>query len=268
MSETLHVACVQMSSSDSLARNLSLASHYIRQAANTGAELILLPENFSWMGEQGATFNPESIHVVTYFLGECAKNYHMWIVAGSILWTDNVNEKPFNRSLIINPQGEICDYYDKIHLFEAVLGHESWKESNHIQAGKKPTICDVTDDWRVGLSICYDLRFPHLYQFYANHGCNILTVPAAFTEETGQAHWQVLLQARAIENQCYVLAAAQIGEHVDGRHTYGHSMIIDPWGNIMALQEDGEGVIHAELSLDFIDRVNKKLPMTKAGAKQ
>ncbi|MDQ6974356.1 MAG: carbon-nitrogen hydrolase family protein, partial [Mariprofundaceae bacterium] len=251
MSDTLHVACVQMSSSNSLARNLSLASHYIRQAASTGTELILLPENFAWIGQKNTDFDPDSVHVVTYFLGECAKRYKLWVIAGSMLWTDTASEKPFNRSLVFNPEGKLCQHYDKIYLFEAVLEDETWKESDYVMAGKKPSICHVNNDWHVGLSICYDLRFPQLYHFYAKHGCNIMTVPSAFTMETGQAHWQVLLQARAIENRCYVLAAAQVGEHADGRHTYGHSMIIDPWGHIMAMQKDGEGVIYANLSLPF-----------------
>lgn len=267
MSDTLHVACVQMSSSDSLARNLSMVSRYIRQASEKGSQLVLLPENFAWMGQKGATFDPESVQVVHYFLGECAKKYKLWVIAGSVLWTSVAGEKPFNRSFVINPQGKLCHHYDKIHLFEAILADEAWKEADHVQAGRKPSICHMNKDWHIGLSICYDLRFPHLYRFYSEHGCNILTVPAAFTLETGQAHWEVLLRARAIENQCYVLASAQVGEHADGRHTYGHSMIIDPWGHIVAMQKDGEGVIDAEISLAFISDVNKKLPMPKRGAK-
>jgi len=268
VSETLRVACVQMSSSNSLAQNLSVASHRIRQATACKSQLLVLPENFAWVGKDISLFTADSSSVIKHFLGECAKQYQVWIVAGTVLWKSSEHEKPFNRSLVINPQGEICCYYDKIHLFEAVLTHEFWKKSDDCQVGKKPSIFHLNDDWHVGLSICYDLRFPRLYNFHAAQGGNILTVPSAFTLETGQAHWEVLLRARAIENQCYVLAAAQVGNHGDARRTYGYSMIIDPWGKVLAIQEEGEGVIHAELSLHFISDVHKKLPKVKHGEKK
>jgi len=263
MDEILHVACVQMSSTDSVVRNLSVASDYVRQAANLGSHLVVLPENFVWMGKKDAVFDAESVKHIRQALAAFAKQYDVWIVAGSMLCTDVVGEKPLNRSLVFNPQGEVCQHYDKIHLFEAVLNDESWKESERVQAGETPAVVQLSDAWRMGLSICYDLRFASLYEDYARQGCNILTVPSAFTVETGKAHWEVLLKARAIENQCYVLAAAQVGEHADGRHTYGHSMIVDPWGEVLAVQEEAEGVIHAELSLAHLQRIRQKIPQNR-----
>jgi len=268
MGKTLHVACVQMSSTESLARNLSVASHQIRKAAKLGCRLLLLPENFAWIGKKGDVFNPDSVNIVTYFLGECAKQYELWIVAGSILCTPDKHEKPFNRSLVVNPEGQVCHQYDKMHLFEAILNDETWKESEHVQAGKMPKMFEPYPEWRLGMSICYDVRFANLYRFYRLHGCNILLVPSAFTVETGEVHWEILLRARAIENQCYVLAAAQVGEHADGRHTYGHSMIIDPWGKIISQKEAGEGMIHAELSLEHLQNIRQKIPQTPDGMKQ
>jgi len=267
MRQTLHVGCVQMSSTESLARNLSMTGAHLRQAHAYGCQLVVLPENFAWMGKKRETFNPDAVNTVVYFLGECAKRYALWIVAGSVLYQPSPHEKPFNRSLVINPEGQTCHQYDKIHLFEANLHDESWKESDHIQAGKMPKMFEPYPEWKLGMSICYDIRFPKLYRFYRSHGCNILTVPAAFTVETGQAHWEILLRARAIENQCYVLAAAQVGEHADGRHTYGHSMIVDPWGEILACQNEGEGVIHAELSLSYLKQIREKIPQNLAGRK-
>jgi len=260
MGDVLHVACVQMSSTDNVIDNLNVASEYIHQASEKGCEWVLLPENFAWMGKKYAVFDAALVHQIRQNLGTCAKQYGVWIVAGSVLCTDVLGEKPFNRSLVFNPQGKVAQHYDKTHLFEASLKQESWKESEHVQAGENPVVVDVQGDWRVGLSICYDLRFPTLYEECARQGCHILTVPAAFTAETGKAHWEVLLRARAIENQCYVLAAGQVGEHADGRHTYGHSMIIDPWGEVLTVQEEGEGMVHAKLSWAHLQCIRQKIP--------
>jgi len=261
MNDQLHVACLQINSSDSMTQNLELVSELIRQASEAGASLMLLPENFAWMGSKGASFNTTDCSVATYFLSECAKKQQTWIVAGSMPWpATNSDPRLYNRSMVIDPTGKICESYDKLHLFEAILEHEQWREADRMQAGSSPAMVALDDTWKVGLSICYDLRFPELYRHYSAHGCNILTVPSAFTVPTGQAHWEVLLRARAIENQCYLLAAGQVGEHADGRQTYGHSMIIDPWGTILSELPEGEGFIQATLSLSNVQAVRKKIP--------
>jgi len=258
--DTLHVACVQMQTSNHLARNLSVLSDRISQAHALGCTLLVLPENFSWMGAKDERMSHDSTSLIEYFLKQSAQQYKMWIVAGSILWQEQEGQLPFNRCWVFNPEGERCQYYDKIHLFEACLQDEQWREADEVQAGKVPRIVPLDAVWKMGLSICYDVRFSRLYRFYAAQSCNIMTVPAAFAVETGRAHWEVLLRARAIECQTYVLAAAQWGTHADGRKTYGHSMIVDPWGTVLDVLPEGEGLVHAELSLSVLEQARARLP--------
>ncbi len=264
----LRVACLQLCSSESIDDNLSRISRLLSPYQSGDFDLILLPENATLLTQrldlrkQAASEGAQL--QVRKQLASIAKTYGAWLVAGSVLAQDRNNpDKLLNRSLVFSPRGELIAHYDKIHLFDADLSTEAWQESAHISAGASPTQVAMDEVWQLGLSICYDLRFPELYRHYSKHGCNLLTVPAAFTVPTGKAHWQTLLTARAIENQAYVLAAAQWGKHQDGRQTYGHSMIIDPWGNKLAELSQGEGVITATLSLQHLLDIRRQLPALK-----
>ena len=262
-SDTLAVACIQLNSGDDLQANLLRAANLIRKAAEAGCGLALLPENFSFMGAtEEAKFEiaeTQESSSVLEFLSEQARMHNMAIVGGSILLQYVGNNRVRNCSPAFSAEGELLAYYDKIHLFDAILPHETYSESNTVESGSQPKMVEM-GNWKLGLSICYDLRFPKLYRHYSAHDCNILTVPAAFTVPTGKAHWETLLRARAIENQCYVLAAAQYGNHPGERKTWGHSMIIDPWGKVLAEMENEEGFITAEISLDRVKEVRSILP--------
>jgi len=263
MSKTIKAACLQMCSGSIVDDNLANAAKLLSQAAEQGVQLAILPEIFACMTQnQTVKLNAakSSQHILN-FLSQQAAQHQMCIVAGSILYAAEHDDKPRNRCYVFSCKGTLQTYYDKIHLFDANLSTEHWQESAHIQAGTSPMITSYDQDWQMGLSICYDLRFPELYRYYSAHSCHILTVPAAFTTPTGFAHWEVLLRARAIENQCYVLAAGQSGNHEDGRTTYGHSMIIDPWGEVIAELATGEGIIIAELSLEHLQHIRQHLPV-------
>lgn len=262
-SDTLAVACIQLNSGDDLQANLERAANLIRKAAKAGCELALLPENFSFMGAtEEAKFEiaeAQESSSVLKFLSEQARMHNMAIVGGSILLQYVDNNRVRNCSPAFSAEGELLAYYDKIHLFDAVLPNEKHSESSTVESGSQPKMVEM-GNWKLGLSICYDLRFPELYRHYSAHDCNILTVPATFTVPTGKVHWETLLRARAIENQCYVLAAAQYGNHPGERKTWGHSMIIDPWGKVLAEIENEEGFITAEISLDRVKEVRSILP--------
>ena len=230
-------------------------------AAAESAQLVVLPEVFAFMGaddeERRAAAETAEDSRVLGFLGEQARRHRLYIVGGSLLLRDPGARLLRNASPVFAPSGAMLAVYDKMHLFDVVLGAEAYRESAVIAPGEAPVSVAI-DDWRLGLSVCYDLRFPELYRHYA--GCEILSVPAAFTEPTGRAHWQVLLQARAIENQAYVLAAAQQGVHPGGRRTWGHSMIVDPWGEVLDELEAGEGIVVADLALERIRHVRASIP--------
>jgi len=262
MPEPMQVSCIQMCSSHDVEHNLAQATKYLKQAAENGSKLALLPETFSFIAKnhEQKLENAEKEHLVLEFLSQQAKQYQLWIIAGSTLCPSEHGNKLYNRCPIFAPDGTQCASYDKMHLFDVNLDTESWQESQSIEAGQKPVSISINDDWKAGISICYDLRFPELYRYYSASGCNILTVAAAFTVPTGKAHWEALLRARAIENQCYVLASAQYGKHQDGRETYGHSMIIDPWGKIISELPNGEGIITADLDLSYLQHVRASLP--------
>lgn len=252
-----------MSSGDDVARNLGSAARLLEEAAAQGVRLAILPENFSFMGPDLCAKHrmaEETVPaVVLPFLSEAAARHRMHLVGGSVLLPGS-GGKLRNASPVFGPDGTCLAIYDKIHLFDIDLPGESHRESDLIEAGTRPLVVEM-DEWRIGLSICYDLRFPELYRHYAREGCRILTVPSAFTVPTGRAHWEVLLRARAIENQSYVLAPAQFGAHPGGRHTWGHSMIVDPWGEIVAqLQSDAEGVVAAEIDPERLEEVQRRLP--------
>jgi len=262
---TLQVACLQLCSSDDIAENLNKISE-ILETNNQPFDLLLLPENATLLTSDAklkkAATAPESINMVFDFFSALAKQYDSWLIAGSLLMQDENNpDKYFNHCPVFSPDGSLISAYNKIHLFDVDLGSESWQESSSISAGTTPETVTLNPSWQLGLSICYDLRFPELYRQYSAQGCNIFTVPAAFTVPTGKAHWDILLKARAIENQAYVLAAGQWGKHQDGRKTYGHSQIINPWGETLAELKQGEGIISATLDAAFLHDLQQRMPV-------
>ncbi|MCB4362573.1 carbon-nitrogen hydrolase family protein [Hydrogenophaga taeniospiralis] len=261
----MKVAAIQMVSGISLDANLSEALRLLRQAAHDGAELAVLPEYFCFMGHQDADklliAETPGLGTVQDFLSDAARDLKMWVVGGTLPMATDDPAHAANASLVYTPRGENVSRYDKIHLFRYDNGRESYDEATVLVAGDTPTVfeCKARDGqgWRVGQSVCYDLRFGELYRMLA---ADLLLVPAAFTHTTGQAHWEVLLRARAIENQAYVIASAQGGLHENGRRTWGHSMVIDPWGEVMALQAEGPGVVLAELDMERLRNVRQQLP--------
>lgn len=262
----LKVACIQPTSGADIAANIDAVGTMVAQAAEAGAEFVALPENVFYMREAGAQYTPEGYSETTHPGIAAAKrwaaHYRIWLLIGSVaVASENTEEKrQYNRSLMINPHGDIIAAYDKIHLFDVdVADGQHYRESERILAGEKSVLADTPWGY-MGLSICYDLRFPHLYRALAKAGAKILTVPSAFTAITGEAHWHVLLRARAIENACFVIAPAQCGTHPGGRKTYGHSLIVDPWGRVLADGGDAPGIVMAEIDVEEVARVRAKLP--------
>jgi deaminated glutathione amidase len=266
MEDILRVACIQMNSGDQLAVNLLRAAELLRQAAGQGARLALLPENFAFMGASDAAkrraAQPEETSEALAFLGEHAAALNMAIIGGSVALSDAGQTRLRNTSVAFSATGERLAAYDKMHLFDVDVQGECYRESDLIRPGDKPVTARI-EGWKIGLSVCYDVRFPELYRHYSAAGCEILSIPSAFTVPTGRAHWETLLRARAIENQCYVLAAAQAGVHPGGRSTWGHSMIIDPWGEVLASMEEGEGVAIADLSYARQQSLRRQFPVLK-----
>jgi predicted amidohydrolase len=260
------VAAIQMVSSHEVAHNLQQAEKLIEQAAQQGARLVLLPEYFCLMGhseyDKLHIAEPLGMGPLQTFLSEQAKKYQIWLCGGTIPIKDTQHtHQVYNTLLVYNPQGERVARYDKIHLFCFKNGGEVYDEGRTLLAGNQAVAIDIPSIGRVGMSICYDLRFPELYRSLSfPQPCQLMLVCAAFTQTTGRAHWEVLLRARAIENQCYVLAAAQGGEHTNGRKTFGHSMLISPWGEIKTFQDEGEGVIVGQINTTQITRVREQLP--------
>jgi len=258
----MRVACIQMCSGTGRDANLATAADLLAQAAGQGAELALLPENFTFMGGSEADkiniAENKSESSTLRFLSEQAVLHQMPIIGGSLLL---YGQKGRLRNVcpVFDATGRQLAMYDKIHLFDMDYQGESYCESRLIEAGDRPIVVE-SGEFKLGLSICYDLRFPELYRAYADDGCDVLCNVAAFTAATGRAHWQTLLKARAIENQSYMLAAAQWGIHPDGRGTWGHSMIIDPWGEVLDELPEGEGVVIAELTKTRLDLVRQSLP--------
>jgi deaminated glutathione amidase len=261
----MKVAAIQMVSGISLDANLSAARALLDQAARAGAELAVLPEYFCFMGQQDADklllAETPGLGTVQDFLSDAARELKLWIVGGTLPMATDDPAHAANASLVYDPKGRCAGRYDKIHLFRYDNGREAYDEAAVLQAGDTPTSFDLPtrrgEHWRVGMSVCYDLRFAELYRLLA---ADLLLVPAAFTHTTGQAHWEVLLRARAIENQAYVIASAQGGVHENGRRTWGHSMVIDPWGQVMAMQAEGPGVVLAEIDLERLRAVREQLP--------
>ncbi len=264
MADFLSAACVQMTSSPDIEDNLRRVEILIREAASQGANFIATPENTcqirfpASLGLNSAYRQDE--HPGVKLFSALARELGVVLLIGSMSIKTSDN-KLSNRSFLFSKNGEIKATYDKIHLFDVDLGGgETYCESDVISSGKNAVISPLNKDFMLGLSICYDLRFAYLYRSLAQKGANIMCVPAAFTVPTGRAHWEVLLRARAIETGSYVIAPAQVGEHEGGRQTWGHSMIIDPWGQIISQQEDGQGVIIADLFVDKIAKARLAIP--------
>ena len=255
------VAAIQMISTPRVEENLRTAGALVAEVAAQGADLVALPEYFPLMGRRDtdklAVREPEGQGPIQDFLAETACKHGLWVVGGSIPLAASVTDKVLNSCLVFNPQGVRVARYDKIHLFGFQKGEERYNESATIEPGRQPVTFDAPFG-RVGLSICYDLRFPELFRVLG--AVDLLVLPAAFTEETGRAHWEILLRARAIENQCYVLAIGQGGVHENRRETHGNSMLIDPWGEVVARRDKGAGLVIGELDHARIAEVRGSLP--------
>ena len=255
----VRVAALQMVSTPRVADNLATAAGLIAEAAALGAQLLALPEYFSCMGhkEDALQGEAEGCGPVQDFLSAMARQHGLWLIGGTLSLTASVPGKVRNSCLVYDPQGQRVARYDKIHLFSLSKNGEHYDESTLIEPGHQP-VALTTPFGRIGLGICYALRFPALYRRLGAR--DLLVIPAAFTAQTGQAHWEVLLRARAIENQCYVLASAQGGRHENGRETYGNSLLIDPWGRILARCDKGAGVVSGELDAAYLAEVRSSLP--------
>ena len=261
----MKIAALQMVSTPDVATNLAAARALVARAAEAGAGLAVLPEYFCFMGrgdrDKLAIAEAPGDGPIQRMLAETARAHRLWLIGGTLpLRIAGNSDRAMNSNLVFSPAGEQVARYDKMHLFRYDNGREQYDEGRTLLAGSAPVAFDA-GGLRVGLSVCYDLRFPELYRALSEPPCDLLSIPSAFTWPTGDAHWQVLMRARAIENQCYVIAAAQGGTHENGRRTYGHSLVVDPWGEIVAMREDdGEGVAVAELDLERIAAVRTQLP--------
>ncbi len=264
MPENVRVAALQMVSTPRVDENLATADRLIADAVAQGARLVALPEYFPIMGmsdgDKVALCETDGNGPIQSFLADAARRHGVWLVAGSLPLVAKDPGKVLNSCLAYNPAGQRVARYDKIHLFGFQKGAECYNESATIEPGTKPVAFDAPFG-RIGLSICYDLRFPELYR--ALGACDLQIIPAAFTETTGRAHWEILLRARAIENQCYVLAIGQGGRHENGRETHGNSMLIDPWGEILDRKAKGEGIVIGNLDHARIADLRASLPALK-----
>lgn len=261
----IRISSIQMVSTPVLQENLNTAARLIKSAAEEGAQLAVLPEYFCLMGlkdtDKVRARESYGSGPIQEQLSAIAKDNGIYLVAGTIPLEAGDPQKVLNTTLVFNPHGGTIARYDKIHLFGFQTETERYQESETIEAGNEPGILKITigtQEWIFGLSICYDLRFPELYRALGQVDCHI--IPAAFTYTTGKDHWEILLRARAIENQCYVLASAQGGTHLNQRRTWGHSMLIDPWGDVFANLPEGEGFISGVLCKDKLNEVRSKLP--------
>ena len=262
MPDRIRVACVQVTSGADKAVNLETTERLVARAASTGADVVVLPEKWNGIGDA------ETLHALAETLedGESVRAAAAWartfgvtIVGGSITERRPGREKLSNTSPVFGPDGVLITLYRKIHLFDVEVAGVVYRESEAEEAGDEPVVADA-EGWRIGLSVCYDLRFPELYRVLALEGAELVTVPANFTLHTGRDHWHVLLRARAIENQCYVAAAAQVGEPMRGRASYGRSLLVDPWGTVLAQAPDEETVVVTELDRTRLQTVRAKLP--------
>ena len=263
-SDIIKIAAIQMASGPYVAANLSEAERLIEVAANQGAKLVALPEYFALMGfketDKVAAREEEGKGPIQQFLKSMAKKHKIWLIGGSVPLVSNFPNKVRNSCLVYDDQGEQVARYDKIHLFGLNLGNEQYHEEKTIESGDVIKVVD-TPFGKIGLSICYDLRFPELYR--AMKDVNIIVVPSAFTDTTGKAHWETLVRARAIENLSYVMAPAQGGYHLSGRETHGNSMIVDPWGVVLDRLPRGSGVVIAAMNPKYQASLRASLPALK-----
>jgi deaminated glutathione amidase len=265
MPDRIRVACVQMTSRADKAANLETADRLVAQAAATGADVVVLPEKWNAIGsseELHAAAEPLEGGESVDAMAEWARRHGVALVGGSITERREGREKLSNTSLVFDPDGELVGVYRKIHLFDVDVGGHAYRESEAEEPGEEPVVVRG-EGWPIGLSVCYDVRFPELYRILALEGAELVTVPAHFTLYTGKDHWHVLLRARAIENQLYVAAAAQVGETRPGRPSYGRSLIADPWGIVLAEAPDEETVISAELDRARLREIREQLPSLK-----
>jgi predicted amidohydrolase len=257
----MRVAVCQLNARDDRGQNLRVARGLLNQAADSGARLAVLPEYVDYLGPGAGAPKPEPVdgEFGSYF-ADAARELGMWVHAGSFHEIGPDPERTYNTSLLFAPDGSLAATYRKIHLYDVEIpGRVSYWESRSVAPGTAPVVAQV-DDLQLGMSICYDLRFPELYRQLAVAGATVLVVPAAFMAHTGRDHWEVLLRARAIENQCYVVAAGQIGDHDPGRTCFGRSMVVDPWGTVVAQAPDVVGVTIADLDLERLATIRAELP--------
>lgn len=261
----LRVACVQMTTRQDVAANVRAALELVEAAADQGARLVALPETWAYKGRrEGIVATAEAVDGPSNrALAAAAARRGLWLLAGSA-YEPAPGGLVSNVSALVDPAGELRAVYRKIHLFDVTTATARYEESEEVEPGGEIVTAEIDTPHgtpvRLGLSICYDLRFPGLYSSLALRGAQVLCVPSAFTAFTGAAHWEVLLRARAIENGCFVVAPNQVGEHLPGRDCYGHSMIVDPWGAVLARVEGGVGVCVADLDLDRLDEVRRLVP--------
>ncbi|HEX3773109.1 MAG TPA: carbon-nitrogen hydrolase family protein [Polyangiaceae bacterium] len=263
--EALRVAAVQLQSQDDVEQNLGTCRKLVAEAAECGAKLVVLPENFAYFGADDTKHRiaeqlGDRAGKIQSALAEMAERAGVFLVAGGFPEASSERARPFNSALVFGPSGELLTAYRKIHLFDVALQDgTNLSESAGTTPGSELVTFEI-GRFRVGLSICYDLRFPELYRKLVERGANVLLVPAAFTLHTGKDHWHALLRARAIESQSFVIAAAQWGKHPRGRTTYGHSLVVDPWGTIIAEASDQIGVVSATLDLTYLEQVRAAVP--------
>ncbi len=271
MSSAFIASCIQFTSARDYEPNIRVVSDLVRRARDGGADFVLTPENTGLTEPIGKLrrekARDEANHPVLAALCEVARETGVWLLIGSLAvdlsrepGTPENERRLANRSYLVNPDGAVVARYDKIHMFDVDLaGGESYRESNAFRPGGQTVLAETP--WGVlGMTVCYDLRFPQLYRTLAQAGADFLAIPSAFTVPTGKAHWHVLMRARAIENGCFVFAPAQWGEHAEGRRTYGHSLIVDPWGEVLADAGEGVGIVSARIEVDAIAKARRMVP--------
>ncbi|TML55884.1 MAG: carbon-nitrogen hydrolase family protein [Actinobacteria bacterium] len=264
VTDLLRVACVQMTSGPDKAANLEKAEPLVGRAASTGADVVVLPEKWNAIGDGDVLYaaaEPLEGGETVELMAEWARRHGITLVGGSIAEQREGREKLSNTSIAFGPDGDVLGVYRKIHMFDVEVEGNVYRESEAQEAGDEPVV--VQADWPIGLTVCYDVRFPELYRILALEGAELVTVPSAFTVPTGRDHWHVLMRARAIENQCYIAASAQFGMTRPGKPSYGRSLIVDPWGIVLAQAPDEETVISAELDRARLRSVREKLPSLK-----
>jgi predicted amidohydrolase len=265
MSDLLRVACVQMTSGPEKAANLEKGEKLVARAAATGADVVVLPEKWNAIGDGEVlrdAAEPLDGGETVGLMADWAQHHGITLVGGSIAELREGHEKLSNTSIAFGPDGSVLGVYRKIHLFDVEVEGLVYRESEDEEPGEEPVVVQG-EGWPIGLSVCYDIRFPELYRILALDGAELVTVPAAFTVPTGRDHWHVLIRARAIENQYFIAAPGQVGETRPGKPSYGRSLIVDPWGIVLAQAPDEETVISAELDRERLRRIREKLPSLK-----